>query len=509
MNGLNPFASLAIAVTLASGTPARADLSISKDATHNVSCSGGVCTPTAKNAVLNVGDLTNMLLAHDLTVQTGSGDGTAASISIVDGFSWADNNRLTLSAKKSITVKAAVTVAGDGALTINYNQGNVGGDLLFDGKGKIDFWNLKSSLKINGNAYTLSGDVPTLIKDIKSDLSGFHALANDTDAANEGTIDYTAVSGTLTGVFEGLGHTISNVTLGQSDCEHGQRLGFFADVGSGAAVRDVAFANAKGTSCTGGHASLVVAANHGTIQDVSVSGSLQSTGEGGVFMIGGVAAANFGGIVTRSQSSVTVDSHNPGSSAAGSLVGWSDGSISLSHATGNVSGVNATLAGGLAGFAQSVDQSFATGSVTTGKGGRHSAAAGGLIGSGAATNSYATGAVQGEAGSRVGGLLGFGSDTTFSYATGAVGGANDSVRGGFVGADAEAGDLSHNYWDLDTSGIHDRHQGAGNIPDDPGIKGLSDTQLKSGLPNGFEPKVWGQDPKINGGYPYLRANPPQ
>jgi len=115
MNGLNPFASLAIAVTLASGTPARADLSISKDATHNVSCSGGVCTPTAKNAVLNVGDLTNMLLAHDLTVQTGSGDGTAASISIVDGFSWADNNRLTLSAKKSITVKAAVTVAGDGA----------------------------------------------------------------------------------------------------------------------------------------------------------------------------------------------------------------------------------------------------------------------------------------------------------------------------------------------------------------------------------------------------------
>ena len=52
-------------------------------------------------------------------------------------------------AKKNITVKAPVTVAGTGALTLNYNQGNVDGDLPFEKKGKIDFWDTNSSLTIN------------------------------------------------------------------------------------------------------------------------------------------------------------------------------------------------------------------------------------------------------------------------------------------------------------------------------------------------------------------------
>ena len=32
--------------------------------------------------------------------------------------------------------------------------------------------------------------------------------------------------------------------------------------------------------------------------------------------------------------------------------------------------------------------------------------------------------------------------------------------------------------------------------------------MKSGLPDGFDPQVWGQDANINNGYPYLLANPP-
>ena len=43
---------------LALPSAAQAMLQISKHKTQNMDCSGGVCTPTAQNAVLNVNDLT-------------------------------------------------------------------------------------------------------------------------------------------------------------------------------------------------------------------------------------------------------------------------------------------------------------------------------------------------------------------------------------------------------------------------------------------------------------------
>ena len=51
-------------------------------------------------------------------------------------------------------------------------------------------------------------------------------------------------------------------------------------------------------------------------------------------------------------------------------------------------------------------------------------------------------------------------------------------------------------------------QGAGNVTNDPGITGLSDSQLKSGLPKGLSSRIWSENPNINGGLPYLIANPP-
>jgi len=40
-------------------------------------------------------------------------------------------------------------------------------------------------------------------------------------------------------------------------------------------------------------------------------------------------------------------------------------------------------------------------------------------------------------------------------------------------------------------------------------EGAVDARLKSGLPAGFDPNIWEQSPKINNGYPYLVAHPPQ
>jgi len=64
------------------------------------------------------------------------------------------------------------------------------------------------------------------------------------------------------------------------------------------------------------------------------------------------------------------------------------------------------------------------------------------------------------------------------------------------------------YWDTDTSGVTDLSEGSGNIPDEPGISGLTSQQLKSGLPAGFDPAVWREKRRINRHFPYLVLNPP-
>jgi hypothetical protein len=61
---------------------------------------------------------------------------------------------------------------------------------------------------------------------------------------------------------------------------------------------------------------------------------------------------------------------------------------------------------------------------------------------------------------------------------------------------------------MDTSGVSNPAQGAGNVQNDPGITGLTDVQLKSGLPRGFGRFFWKEKASINNGYPYLIDNPP-
>jgi hypothetical protein len=164
-----------------------------------------------------------------------------------------------------------------------------------------------------------------------------------------------------------------------------------------------------------------------------------------------------------------------------------------------------------------ISQSYATGTVAADA---EEAAAGGLVGSsfGCQTceivNSYATGAVGGQYAGGLIGRNGYNGDWPYysistSYATGEVNGATGST-GGLIGYETAIGAsfVKRSYWDMTTSGITDPGQGAGNVANEPGIKGLSDSKLKSGLPKGFNPKIWNEDSNINGGLPYLIANPP-
>src|SRR3954453_21575431 len=103
---------VAIATTLSA---AHASVTISTNPTSNMSCVSGVCSPTAKKAVLNINDLTNMLSTEDVKGTTGSG---AVTITVASPFSWTSTHRLTLDAIYNVTFQAPVTVAGTGAVTI-------------------------------------------------------------------------------------------------------------------------------------------------------------------------------------------------------------------------------------------------------------------------------------------------------------------------------------------------------------------------------------------------------
>jgi hypothetical protein len=94
-------------------------------------------------------------------------------------------------------------------------------------------------------------------------------------------------------------------------------------------------------------------------------------------------------------------------------------------------------------------------------------------------------------------------DGATSYAAGPVGPVS-GCSAGFSFQQVDATD-NQDYWDVTTTG--QQYGGCGE--DYPGVTGLTDAQLKLALPAGFDPTVWGQDPSINNGWPYLLANPPQ
>jgi hypothetical protein len=477
----------ALAAVLA-GTAAQADVTISSKPTENMSCAQGVCTATAKRAVLNVGDLASMLSGGDVKV---AGDKQAKDIEIDASLSWVSASRLTLDAYRSISFNKPVVVAGTGALTITTNDGGANGDFGFTGKGHVEFWDLSSSLVINGNSYSLVKKLKDLKSAIKANPTGLFALAGDYNAQKDGTYGNPAIS-YLGGMIEGLGNRIQYLTMSTPG-----KVQFAPIKRSDGTIRDLGLTNVNvnATNITG--AAGLVFENDGTILNCYVTGTVEG-GDGAA----GLAFDN-GGTISHSHTAVDVAvTGQDGNRFAGGLVGGNSGLIETSYATGSVTGSDA---GGLVGVnggvnGGTVTQSFATGAVSSVAGG---SPVGGLVGrnENTITNSYATGAVSGG-----GGAVGTndGAKIDAVYSTGFVNAFNG---GGLVYADITQ-TFTNSYWDLDTSGINDPGQGAGNIRNDPGITGLTTQQFQSGLPQGFDSAIWAENPKINSGYPYLRAAPP-
>ena len=120
-----------IAAFMAVATSAGADVTISSDPTQNMSCSNGVCTPTARDAVLNVSDLENLLAPSSVTVTTTGSGVQAANIEVKGEFGWSSANTLFLDAFQSITVGRVISIAGTGGLVLRTKDGGSGGALTF------------------------------------------------------------------------------------------------------------------------------------------------------------------------------------------------------------------------------------------------------------------------------------------------------------------------------------------------------------------------------------------
>jgi len=518
-------------------TTAHAAFTISNAKTKNMNCVGGVCTPTGGNANLNTGELQTMLASSDTTVRSNA---AAPNIGILDPLTWASSNRLTLDSYESINVRAPIVIEGTSGLTLTTNDGGTGGDYNFNTAtaGAIAFWDTASSLVINGKSYALVNNIKTLASGIAANPSRNFALSNDYNASPT-TYRAPPVPTIFAGTFEGLGHTISNLLIETGNAR--TQTGLFAELGPRGTLRDIGLVSVDVSAAhnylSGGVVGALVAENDGKILNAYTTGTVS-----GKRAVAGGLAGTSTGTIAMSYSTANVGCSD---AAAGGLVGSMQGGlIESSHASGAVSCSGNAGAGGLVGgSAGRILHSFATGPASAyGSSGEDGAIAGGLAAGNTGTIAFcfATGdakavANEGEANGTAyaGGVTAFNRGTIHdTYATGKVGAGPNMIAGGLVEENdgsisnsyatgtvsaGQAGGLlgqdysttASSYWNLDTSGISNPHQGAGDPLDDPGIAGLTDAQLKSALPAGFDPNVWGQNPSVNNGWPYLLANPPQ
>jgi hypothetical protein len=460
------YPSAALFVSLASA--AQATIVISNAQTQGISCAGGVCAPTTANAVLNVGDLENLLAAGNATVTTTGSGVQAEGIKLDASLTWSGSSTLSLEASKSVLVEKPVTVSGTGGLSVDTRSGRSDGLFLFGQKGHVTFAELSSPLTINGASYTLEGDIASLASAIAANPSGNFALANDYDSSGDGTYQNTPIP-LFEGLFDGVGNTISHLAIGVAGK---MKVGLFGELEKTGAIAHLRLKNSdiRGDK---GSTGAIVGLNMGVLVEDSAVGKVTAKSD-----VGGLAGYNVG-TISYASAAGSVISTTPGS-VVGGLVGYNYQGIQQSWSSAAVAG--AGISGGLVG--------------AYGNQGRPPF---GIL------NCYATGGVSGQA--DVGGFAGAG-DTgrqiATSYSTGAATGQTDV--GGFVGyVGDESEEYSNDYWDTTTSGLDNGTGDQGNIAQ---ITGETTAQLQSGLPSGFDRSIWAENPKINNGLPYLIDNPP-
>ena len=410
-----------------------------------ISASGGNISGTALSTALGSGSVILQTGGTGASASaSGASDFTSTSttngngdIFVNDTVAWSANT-LTLNAHRNIFINQKLNGSGTAQLALEYGQGSANGDNI--GSVNSDYFisapvnlpageNFSTKKGSSGTAKTFTvitalgsegSTTQTDLQGMSGNLTKNYALGADIDAsatsgwdggagfAPIGKYVFNNSSTSFTGTFDGLGHSISGLTIERPAQNN---IGLFGST------------------------------NNANIQNISLlAGSIK-----GIEYVGALVAVQYGSTISNSYSTGTVSGTK---SNVGGLVGGQGGStISNSYSTSTVSGTSTV--GGLVGSqgGGTISNSYSTGTVT----GTESKV-GGLVGSqngGTISNSYSTGVVTGT-GSDVGGLVGsqWGGTISNSYSTGAVTGANDV--GGLVGYQ-DGGTITDSFWDKDTT----------------------------------------------------------
>ncbi|MGE5468430.1 MAG: beta strand repeat-containing protein [Ignavibacteria bacterium] len=431
------------------------------------------------------GDITGSALAaqlgtNDVTIRSSSGTAPGLGDVYVDAaVAWNSSHGLTLSALHNVAIRAPISNAGSGGVTLRPD--NTGACTVGDNNcGSVSFA-ATGHVTLNGGALTLyynpsgsnnaadanglgpqyatndfSGDATLgngskltawmLVNDVyqlqamNTDLGGNFALGRSIDAsatANwNGGAGFVPVGSYITpfsGNFDGRNLDISGLVIHRSTTDG--PVGLFGD--SRGALVNVSLVNVDiiGNQDVGA----LVGRSSGTFSGDNASGTVAGTA-----YVGGLIGWTEGGSIDRSHASAQVTAKWD----FGGLVGRNAAPITNSYATGNLSGPVdvANIMGGLVGENHAwISDSYATGNVIG------SDQTGGLVGAnypGATiTRSYATGTVVGRGS---GGLVGGnGGDIVDSYATGTVGG--EGASGGLAAFNAGSILRSHASGTVNTS----------------------------------------------------------
>jgi filamentous hemagglutinin family protein len=432
--------------------------------------------------------------ASTLSTSLGSSNVSIATSATTDGngdifvnsaVSWSAN-KLTLNAHRNININANLNATSTASLALNYGLGAVAagntsnittapGAVVNLPAGTTNFTTQQGS---NGavKRYTVITSLGLAGSTTTTDLQGMgnlsadmnYALGSNIDAAptalwNGGAGFMPIGSGEaplgkpFISTFDGLGHTISSLTINRPLSDS---VGLFGRSTNSSSIRNVSLVDARVTGRSGVGGLVGTLWNNSTIWNSNATGGAT------------VGTYKAGGLVGNMQG----DASNERTT------------VSQSYATGTVSGMN-NIGGlvGSMGVNTTVSNSYATGAVAST--GTH---AGGLVGglSGTISNSYATGAVSGKV--NVGGLVGWNlGEVSNSYATGTLTGSNVD---GLVGLNA--GSVNSSYWNTDTAVSS-------------WGTGLTSVQMLHKLNfTGFDftvTPVWGRNAAVNSGRPILCA----
>ncbi|BAX57549.1 GLUG motif-containing protein [Burkholderia stabilis] len=373
------------------------------------------------------------------------------------------NARLVVASGQGVQIAAPISLTGANAL---FMLNHLGGYSLANGAA-VTLSGLGAGFESNGQRYTVIQNLGQL-QAAGSNLGGLYVLGNDIAGSYYGTAFQTIGSGTaFYGAFDGLGNTISNLTISSSGPYaglFGRNTGTIANlnlkslrVSAASGVGPVAIgglvgenlgkisnvtatgmqvsAGASRSNALGGLAGI----NLGEIRNTSFAGSV--TGNGMSYAVGGLVGENGSNrpesVLSDSTANANVWGGASNQASIGGLVGMNRGgailrSTSLGATSGaNLAGVNV---GGLVGanVLGTIDGGSASGRVTGGSSGM----VGGLVGinTGTITGSSASGVVDGRYAQGIGGFVGLNQGIVRnSNATGAVSSASTGSTGGFVG----------------------------------------------------------------------------